>query len=73
MKNHMSITILEAAELMGTDPQFLRIALQKGRFPFVVAIKRKRWAYYINRERFFKYLNATEESIEESEKEPVGI
>lgn len=51
------LTVSEAAAIMNVDPQFLRIALQQGRFSeFGVAVKMKRWAYYINAERFFSYL-----------------
>ena len=52
------LTVTEAAAIMNVDPQFLRIALQQGRFSeFGVAVKMKRWAYYINAERFFSYLS----------------
>lgn len=51
------LTVPEAAAIMGCDPQFLRIALRQGRFSeFGTAVKMKRWAYYINAERFFRYL-----------------
>lgn len=51
-----SLTITEAADLMGIPPQLLRMGLQQGRFPFGVAVKMKRWVYYINTERFYRYL-----------------
>ena len=51
------LTVVEAAAIMDVDPQFLRIALQQGRFSeFGVAVKMKRWSYYINAERFYDYL-----------------
>ena len=51
------ITVSEAAAIMGVTPQFLRMGLRQGRFSeFGVAVKMKRWAYYINAERFYKYL-----------------
>lgn len=50
------LTVKQAAALMGVTPQFLRLGLQQGRFPFGVAIKMKRWAYYINASRFYDYL-----------------
>lgn len=53
-----SLTITEAADLMGIPPQLLRMGLQQGRFPFGVAVKMKRWAYYINADRLFAYLEA---------------
>lgn len=51
------LTVPEAAAIMGCDPQFLRIALRQGRFSeFGTAVKMKRWVYYINTERFYRYL-----------------
>ncbi|MFA7136195.1 MAG: hypothetical protein WC125_10110 [Bacteroidales bacterium] len=51
------LTVIEAAEIMDVDPQFLRIALQQGRFSeFGVAVKMRRWVYYINAERFHAYM-----------------
>ena len=51
------LTVSEAAAIMGVTPQFLRMGLRQGRFSeFGVAVKMKRWAYYINAERFYKYL-----------------
>lgn len=49
------ITVPEAAAVMGVNPQFLRLGLQQGKFPFGVAVKRKRWAYYINPVQFREY------------------
>jgi len=46
----------DAAKVMGVRPQFLRLALQQGKFDFGVAVKQKRWVYYINPERFDRYL-----------------
>lgn len=51
------ITVQQAAEIMGVTPQFLRIALQNDKFPFGTAVKfTGRWSYYINTERFIKYM-----------------
>ena len=51
------LTIPEAAEILNCDPQFLRIALQQGRFSeFGFAVRMKRWAYYIDKERFYAYV-----------------
>ena len=50
------LTVKEAAELMGVTPQFLRLGLQQGRFPFGTAVKFRRWSYYINAEQFYKWL-----------------
>lgn len=52
------LTVPEAAAIMGVTPQFLRMGLRQSRFSeFGVAVKMKRWAYYINAERFFSYLS----------------
>ncbi len=51
------LSVVSAAEIMDVDPQFLRLGLQQGRFPFGVAVKmKKRWAYYISADRFYAYL-----------------
>ena len=55
-KGNLSIT--EAAEILGVTPQFLRLALQQGKFPFGVAVKMKRWAYFIHPEQFREYISA---------------
>ena len=55
-KSTSKITVSEAAQIMGVDPQFLRMGLRHGKFPFGTAIKFKRWSYYINAERFYAYL-----------------
>ncbi len=52
-----NISVTEAAEEMGVTPQFLRLALQQGRFGFGVAVRfEKRWSYYINRKQFQEYM-----------------
>lgn len=50
------MTITEAAKKMNISPQALRVALQQGRFDFGVAIRQKRWSYYINERLFNEYL-----------------
>ncbi len=51
------IPLPEAAELLGCDPQFLRVALQQGRFKEIgFAAKRSRWCYYINRRKLYQFL-----------------
>ena len=54
----MRITIAEAAQKMGVPEQFLRIGLQRGKFDFGVALQMsgKRYTYYINEEKFERYL-----------------
>lgn len=50
------LTVKDAADLMGVTPQFMRLALQQGRFPFGTAVKMKRWSYYINADKFYYYI-----------------
>jgi len=55
------VGVEEAAEQLGVTPQFLRLALQQGRFSyFGEAVKFKRWSYYINAERLNEYLRKKE-------------
>ena len=56
VKQDKPISVPEAAAALGISPQFLRLGLQQGRFPFGTAVKMKRWAYYINSERFYAYI-----------------
>lgn len=51
-----TITVQEAAAIMGVTPRFLQLALQQNKFPFGVGVKMDRWSYYINTERFKKYM-----------------
>jgi hypothetical protein len=42
---------------MGVTPQFLRLGLRGGKFPFGTAVQMdKRWSYYINAQRFERYM-----------------
>lgn len=51
------IPLPEAAAILGCDPQFLRVAMQQGRFKEIgFAAKRSRWVYYINRRNLYKFL-----------------
>ena len=51
------ISVSEASRRMGVTPQFLRMGLRTGKFPFGTAIRmEKRWAYYINAKRFELYM-----------------
>ena len=51
------ISVEQAAKEMGVSPMFLRIGLRNGKFPFGTAIKfDKQWSYYINSERFRKWM-----------------
>jgi len=51
------ISVDEAARRMGVTPQFLRMGLRAGKFPFGIAVQMdKRWSYYINAQRFERYM-----------------
>ena len=43
----------DAARLLGVSPQFIRIGLQRGRFPWGYAVQQSttRYTYFINRIR----------------------
>jgi hypothetical protein len=56
------LTILEAAGIMDVTPRFLQLALQQNKFPFGTAVEGDRWVYYINTERFIKYMKGEDMS-----------
>lgn len=58
MELQQKLTVEEAARIMGVTPMFVRLGLRRKEFPFGVAIEGKRWAYYINAERFRAYMEA---------------
>ena len=50
--------VADAAKMMRISPQFIRIGLQQGIFPFGTAVKMSsRWTYYINEEKFLAYIS----------------
>lgn len=53
-----SITVEDAARRMGVTPMFIRMGLRHGRLPFGVAVQMPggRWRYYINAERFDRWM-----------------
>ena len=61
-----------AARVMGKNPQFVRIGLQRGLLPFGVAMQtdarnpRSRHNYYISPEKFMEYTGATVAEIEKA-------
>ena len=55
-KKPAKIKVAEAAAIMDVTPLFLRYGLQQGRFPFGAAVEMGEWAYYINTERFIRYM-----------------
>lgn len=55
-----SISIKEAAKIMGKSPQFVRIGLQRNLLPFGTAIKMSSvWTYYISPKLFYEYVGTT--------------
>lgn len=57
------IPVVVAAKIMDKTPRFLHLALQDGRFPFGTAVwMGGRWSYYINTERFIKYMEGSDMS-----------
>jgi len=56
----MKLTVTDAAKAMGITPMCLRLGLRQQRFPFGTAVKMKRWTYYINAERFKRYMQGGE-------------
>jgi hypothetical protein len=52
-----SISIHDAAKLLGKSEQFVRIGLQRNILPFGSAVKLStRWTYYISPARFGEYI-----------------
>lgn len=52
----VKLSVQVVAEIMGVTPRFLQMGLQQGRFPFGVGVEMSSWAYYINTERFIRYM-----------------
>lgn len=52
----VKISVKDAAAMMEVTPRFLQMGLQQGRFPFGVGVEMEQWAYYINTERFIRYM-----------------
>jgi len=50
------IPLQQAAEKLGMSAETLRHFLREGKFDFGAAVKRKRWVYYINGQRWENYL-----------------
>lgn len=62
MEREARVSVAEAAARMDKTPMFLRMWLRSGRCPFGTAIQMPggRWSYYINRERFERYMAGTD-------------
>lgn len=49
MKNKQSVSIADAARILGKSPQFVRIGLQRQLLPFGVAVQMSsKWTYHIS-------------------------
>ncbi len=53
---NLSMTVQEAAKLMGKSQNFIRIGLQRNILPFGFAVKtgKDRYSYFISREKFIE-------------------
>jgi hypothetical protein len=53
-----NMPVSEAAEIMGVSRQFIRVGLQKGIFPwgYAVQISKKRFTYFISRQKFLEFV-----------------
>ncbi len=54
--NNKSISVVEAARLIGKTPHFVRLALRQGTAPFGFAVKDKQWSYHISRKLLMDYI-----------------
>lgn len=55
-KEDTRLSVVETADLMQVSPQFVRVGLQKGVFPFGYAVKMSgRWTYFISRQKFVEH------------------
>lgn len=56
-KSKQTISVKEAAEIMGKCQQFVRLGLQRGILPIGSAIKMSsKWTYYISPKLFYEYV-----------------
>ncbi len=54
--NDRSVSVVEAARLIGKPPHFVRLALRQGTAPFGFAVKDKQWSYHISRKQLLEYI-----------------
>lgn len=61
------LTVAEAARIMEADPQFIRIAMQRGHLPIGNAEKNSsQWTYYISVYKFSDYTGIPLSEIEKA-------
>jgi hypothetical protein len=67
------VTIREAAKMLGTTEQYLRVSLQRGLFPFGNAVKlsSSRWTYYVNEQRLLEYLGGNVHAVGDDKRSTV--
>ena len=56
-----TLSVEETAKILNVFPQYIRIGLQYGRFPFGVAVKReksKHWNYLIIKSKLEKFVGS---------------
>ena len=53
-----TISVEDAAQILGKNPQFVRLGLQQGTLPFGAAVRGAggRYSFIIPRKKFFKWL-----------------
>lgn len=61
------ISIRQAAEIMGTSEQYIRIGLRNNRFPFGSAVKLStQWTYHISPKPFYEYVGLIKKERKEA-------
>ena len=58
--NPATISVPEAAAIMGVTPQFLRAGLLQQRFPFGTGVQMGQNEFYINASRFVLYMEGSD-------------
>ncbi len=54
---YKTVSIKEAAKIMGKSEQFIRVGLRNKRLPFGLAVKlSSQWTYYISPKLFYEYV-----------------
>lgn len=62
-----TISVHDAAAIMGVSPQFLRAALLQQRLPFGVGVKMTQNEFYINAGRFALYMEGADLKLSKEE------
>lgn len=59
-KPPLTLSVPDAAEIMGVSPKFLRAALLQNKFPFGVSVGMAQNEFYINTQRFLLYMEGSD-------------